>query len=148
MPVAKDSRPWGLESLTTNNGGADEDRTRDPLLAKQVLSHLSYSPHGNSDPARRPLSGCRPPLRELQAMVGLGRVELPTSRLSGVRSNQLSYRPENEGAEGASRSRKRTPRRFSGKLKRVPLFNWIRPAPHQFLTPSFGIRTEIRTLYS
>ena len=25
--------------------------------------------------------------------VGLGRVELPTSRLSGVRSNHLSYRP-------------------------------------------------------
>jgi hypothetical protein len=25
--------------------------------------------------------------------VGLGRLELPTSRLSGVRSNQLSYRP-------------------------------------------------------
>jgi hypothetical protein len=28
----------------------------------------------------------------LRAM-GLGRVELPTSRLSGVRSNHLSYRP-------------------------------------------------------
>ena len=27
-------------------------------------------------------------------MVGLGRVELPTSRLSGVRSNHLSYRPD------------------------------------------------------
>ena len=26
-------------------------------------------------------------------MVGLGRLELPTSPLSGVRSNQLSYRP-------------------------------------------------------
>ena len=26
-------------------------------------------------------------------LVGLGRLELPTSRLSGVRSNQLSYRP-------------------------------------------------------
>ena len=26
-------------------------------------------------------------------MVGLGRLELPTSRLSGVRSNHLSYRP-------------------------------------------------------
>ena len=26
-------------------------------------------------------------------MVGLGRFELPTSRLSGVRSDQLSYRP-------------------------------------------------------
>ena len=28
-------------------------------------------------------------------MVGLGRLELPTSPLSGVRSNQLSYRPIN-----------------------------------------------------
>ena len=27
-------------------------------------------------------------------MVGLGRLELPTSPLSGVRSNHLSYRPE------------------------------------------------------
>ncbi len=25
-------------------GGAEEDRTPDPLLAKQVLSQLSYSP--------------------------------------------------------------------------------------------------------
>src|SRR2546428_870 len=29
-----------------------------------------------------------------KSLVGLGRVELPTSRLSGVRSNQLSYRPQ------------------------------------------------------
>jgi hypothetical protein len=28
--------------------------------------------------------------------VGLGRLELPTSRLSGVRSGQLSYRPSAE----------------------------------------------------
>jgi hypothetical protein len=28
-------------------------------------------------------------------MVGLGRLELPTSRLSSARSNQLSYKPEN-----------------------------------------------------
>jgi hypothetical protein len=42
-------------------------------------------------------------------MVGLGRVELPTSRLSGVRSNQLSYRPENQGVEGASGSYKTPP---------------------------------------
>ena len=27
-------------------GGADRDRTGDPLLAKQVLSQLSYSPAG------------------------------------------------------------------------------------------------------
>ena len=53
-------------------GGDEEDRTPDPLLAKQVLSQLSYTPIG---------------------MVGLGRLELPTSRLSGVRSNHLSYKP-------------------------------------------------------
>jgi hypothetical protein len=28
-------------------GGADRDRTDDPLLAKQVLSQLSYSPEGD-----------------------------------------------------------------------------------------------------
>ncbi len=36
--------------------------------------------------------------------MGLGRVELPTSPLSGVRSNQLSYRPVLE-AGGAGRDR-------------------------------------------
>ena len=35
-------------------------------------------------------------------MVGLGRLELPTLRLSGVRSNHLSYRPMT--AFGASAS--------------------------------------------
>ena len=34
-------RPKDLRS-----GGADRDRTGDPLLAKQVLSQLSYSPVG------------------------------------------------------------------------------------------------------
>jgi hypothetical protein len=61
------------ETLEKGSGGADRDRTGDPLLAKQVLSQLSYSP--------------------IVRMVGLGRFELPTSPLSGVRSNQLSYRP-------------------------------------------------------
>ena len=55
------------------NGGGKEDRTPDPLLAKQVLSQLSYTPD--------------------ILLVGLGRLELPTSRLSGVRSNHLSYKP-------------------------------------------------------
>jgi hypothetical protein len=62
----------------TRFGGADRDRTDDPLLAKQVLSQLSYSPIKV----------------HLAKMVGLGRFELPTSPLSGVRSNQLSYRPK------------------------------------------------------
>ena len=34
-----------LKSIVrTKSGGAEEDRTPDPLLAKQVLSQLSYSP--------------------------------------------------------------------------------------------------------
>ena len=59
---------------TAGVGGARRDRTADLLLAKQALSQLSYGPHN-------------------QEVVGLGRFELPTSPLSGVRSNQLSYRP-------------------------------------------------------
>jgi hypothetical protein len=33
-----------------------------------------------------------------EMMVGPGRVELPTSRLSGVRSNHLSYEPSADAA--------------------------------------------------
>ena len=54
-------------------GGANRDRTDDLKLAKLALSQLSYGP------------GVQ--------MVGPGRVERPTSRLSGVRSNHLSYEP-------------------------------------------------------
>ena len=68
-------------------GGAERDRTADPLLAKQVLSQLSYSPMIIAN-SRFEIS-----ISNLLLLVGLGRVELPTSPLSGVRSNQLSYRP-------------------------------------------------------
>jgi hypothetical protein len=33
-------------------------------------------------------------------LVGLGRIELPTSPLSGVRSSQLSYRPKSPETPG------------------------------------------------
>ena len=82
------------------HGGADRDRTDDPLLAKQVLSQLSYSP-GSKSRSRK--AEIRSELRSkrgivlgsllllsafslLLGLVGLGRFELPTSRLSGVRS--------------------------------------------------------------
>jgi hypothetical protein len=51
--------------------GDDRDRTDDPLLAKQVLSQLSYAPAAE--------------------VVGQGGFEPPTPRLSSVCSNQLSY---------------------------------------------------------
>ncbi len=73
--------------LIESDGGAERDRTVDPLLAKQVLSQLSYSPLHTS----QRLDQYNWPE---EIMVGLGRFELPTSPLSGVRSNQLSYRPD------------------------------------------------------
>ena len=59
------------------NSGADRDRTGDPRLAKPVLSQLSYNPSKE------------------KVLVGLARLELATSALSGLRSNHLSYRPNN-----------------------------------------------------
>ena len=67
-------------------GGAMRDRTADLLRAKQALSQLSYSPIY--------LIIHQKPHQQRSYLVGLGRFELPTSPLSGVRSNQLSYRPD------------------------------------------------------
>ena len=39
-----DSRSTHVRKTLAFSGGADRDRTGDPLLAKQVLSQLSYSP--------------------------------------------------------------------------------------------------------
>ena len=83
------------------NGGAERDRTADPLLAKQVLSQLSYSPIQLDHPslinqARQQFASTNslnPNPHSHMQMVGPGRLELPTPRLSSVCSNQLSYGP-------------------------------------------------------
>ena len=59
--------------LQSDLGGDNRARTDDPLLAKQVLSQLSYTP--------------------VLKVVGPSGLEPPTSRLSVVRSSQLSYGP-------------------------------------------------------
>jgi hypothetical protein len=73
--------------------GDGEIRTLDPLLARQVLSQLSYTPtslYGFDAPfsgtGRLLFLTCGLPM-------GLSGLEPPTSRLSGVRSNRLSYKP-------------------------------------------------------
>jgi hypothetical protein len=43
-PGIKKNAEEGIITDATNDGGRDRDRTGDPLLAKQVLSQLSYSP--------------------------------------------------------------------------------------------------------
>ena len=65
--------------------GDEEIRTLDPLLARQVLSQLSYTPMVTTNYEAVVISD--------RFILGLSGLEPPTSRLSGGRSNRLSYKP-------------------------------------------------------
>jgi hypothetical protein len=64
------------------------------MLAKHALSQLSYGPVPEDECF---MSAIKPHIWKQKThsikVVGLGRLELPTSRLSSARSNQLSYKP-------------------------------------------------------
>ena len=91
--------------LRIPSGGARRDRTDDLMLAKHALSQLSYGPVPEDEcftrspslalrrSSLRSRKACRAEAAEQRRLVGLGRLELPTSRLSSARSNQLSYKP-------------------------------------------------------
>ena len=81
-----DAEPFGpgYKNGSFEPSGDGEIRTLDPLLARQVLSQLSYTPI-------RVLTLLR--FRVSPSPMGLSGLEPPTSRLSGVRSNRLSYKP-------------------------------------------------------
>ena len=84
-------------------GGADRDRTGGLLVANQALSQLSYSPMTQLPAAssQLPVLLAADNWQLAAALVGLGRLELPTSPLSGVRSSHLSYRPGRSRSSGA-----------------------------------------------
>ena len=88
------------------NGGARRDRTDDLMLAKHALSQLSYGP-----------VVVVAELRSVK-MVGLGRLELPTSRLSSARSNQLSYKPDEASSSGPRTCAHEPRRKKEGKRRR------------------------------
>ena len=108
--LANEVSGWRRMEAGKPSGGARRDRTDDLLLAKQALSQLSYGPGARFAGAefgsvkselgkshfRLPISVFRLLPRLRRGMVGLGRFELPTSRLSSARSNQLSYKPGTE----------------------------------------------------
>lgn len=71
-------------------GGAEEARTPDPLLAKEVLSQLSYGPSGLSQYGTALRPGQVPQRAGPKWLVGHSGLEPETSVLSGLRSNQLS----------------------------------------------------------
>ncbi len=85
-------------TVVGEDGGAKRDRTADLLRARQALSQLSYGPEAicvrqGASMRRIACYASIGATRYHANLVGLGRFELPTSPLSGVRSNQLSYRP-------------------------------------------------------
>ena len=102
-------------SAFASANGDGEIRTLDPLLARQVLSQLSYTPMDAGLSFRTSLPvfsfvcslsglGLSEPFPISLRLwmnftcfsllgVGLSGLEPPTSRLSGVRSNRLSYKP-------------------------------------------------------
>lgn len=85
---ASSPKPSPFRCVPIGYRGEDRDRTGYLRRAKAALFQMSYFPATN--PA--------------EAGVGLGGVEPPTSRLSGARSNHLSYRPKmkNDRRQAAS----------------------------------------------
>jgi hypothetical protein len=96
----RSQRPKRRNTQHCLDGGARRDRTDDLKLAKLPLSQLSYGPVSPTH-QKRSMPG------PTSIMVGLGRFELPTSRLSSARSNQLSYRPESHSTQSCDLERKR-----------------------------------------
>ena len=98
----KSKRLPAFPSGRRGDGGARRDRTDDLMLAKHALYQLSYGPF------KGPFFSALERAVDLSArgvtrsVVGPGRLELPTSRLSGVCSNQLSYRPLKRSASEGS----------------------------------------------
>ena len=85
---------WFSHRSRERDGGARRDRTDDLMLAKHALYQLSYGPKIlRTAPGELRRSAATPQRHGDPGVVGPGRLELPTLRLSGVRSNQLSYGP-------------------------------------------------------
>ena len=101
-------------------GGDERNRTADPLLARQVLSQLSYAPTFLLLSAKT-------------CLVGLSGLEPLTSRLSGVRSNQLSYKPILKSFDFSGDEEIRTldpllARQVLSQLSYTPMMIWHPPA--------------------
>ena len=118
-----------------------ESNRRHPACKAGALPTELWPRSGNGaaqESCRRPVAGC-----VQQGLVGPGRLELPTLRLSGVRSNHLSYGPMAARQPGAwAQARDRTllrpgpyGRRFEARKRkekrrrRRPAFDWSSNRP-------------------
>ena len=82
-------RRWSSRLAAASTGASASEINREQRIARLSAALAGTDPRHHkkkSPPAPNRLRGT-------EIEMGLGRVELPTSRLSGVRSNHLSYRP-------------------------------------------------------
>ena len=82
---------YSLKFSKNISSGAKRDRTVNLRLARAALSQLSYSP--NRKTIGLQVTILKRTYSTQPKKVGLSGIEPLTSRLSGVRSNHLSYRP-------------------------------------------------------
>jgi hypothetical protein len=123
------SRPCCFKAArrsSTSSGGARRDRTDDLMLAKHALSQLSYGPVPEDECFTSAVETHLPEKARSIKVVGLGRLELPTSRLSSARSNQLSYKPLTLSLEKDRNLRARIQRRARCIAQAQPLAR-VRP---------------------
>ena len=117
------------------DGRPREGRTTSTCRYPAAAPHEDSRPHARAPGTSSPphdvqRAPARPPCRTAPGrsppppagdgtarLVGLGRLERPTSRLSGVRSNQLSYRPKVRSRNRTARGRNRP--RTSGTGRRL-----------------------------
>lgn len=100
------SKPWGSERIPGFFWTSTLDRGSQPHVPKgKWWSQTGSNRRPHACKARAlptelwPLEDAAAHGEHADKMVGLGRLERPTSPLSGVRSNHLSYRPQADSAD-------------------------------------------------
>ena len=113
----------------------DPTRTASPNRGREACGHRPRLPNGDDRVRTDGLRSASAALSQLSYIplpsnMGLGRVELPTSRLSGVRSNHLSYRPDAKRTfsdENASSCLKKEKRRRRNPALSLDPVRFLRP---------------------
>ena len=111
------SRPPARPAVRAGGWWSRTESNRRPPACKAGALPTELRP---LKPAAKPVRAATGPGRQPPGVVGLGRLELPTSRLSGVRSNRLSYRPPAVDTAVADAMRPATPRKAGAGWPRQP----------------------------
>ena len=115
---------WAPRGPPEVKSGGRRTRTDDPLLAKQMLSQLSYTPGLKGEVRWERERSHTSDFTLPTSRVGVPELESGTSSLSATRSNQLSYTPVHVPQSGRRRTQPDGRRvgsadAFPGKVRQV-----------------------------